>query len=335
MTTRIDIGIFAYNEADSIAPMIETLLRQDLFADAALDVRLHVLANGCSDATCDLARTALAGEPRAQVHDLHPGGKSRTWNVFVHELARPETDILMFCDADIALPDAQTLQGLIDLLQAQPERHATVSFAVKDIVHDAVPLTGMDRLIARAGGTLDDWQHSICGQLYAMRADVARSFHLPVGLPVEDGFVRAMIVTDGLIGGSDLSRIWGDARFFHVYASERSLGALIRHQVRIVIGSAINSVLFDVLTRDPARTAADILKEAQDDPDWLARTLRRELPRRYGYIPWRFATKRLRGLSLRGGLGGNAIRIMGFGFDTLVYIIAQWRMFRGAGAGFW
>lgn len=337
MVTRIDIGVFAHDEASNIGAVIETLGGQSLFAHADFDVRLHILANGCSDATCARASAALARLETitdGQVHDLHPGGKSRTWNRFVHGLSRADAELFVFCDADITLPDPATLQGLVDLLLADPARHATVSRAVKDIAHTPAPLGPVDRLIAGAAGTLDDWQHSICGQLYVMQSHVARGFHLPVGLPVEDGFVRAMILTAGLRGPEDLRRIWGEARFFHVYASERSVTALIRHQVRIVIGSAINAVLFDVLTRGP-EPARDSLRAAQDDPDWLGRTLRAELPRAYGYVPGRFATKRLRHFGRRNGIRRNAILFLGLGFDVVVYVAAQWRMFRGAGAGFW
>ncbi len=339
MVTRIDIGVFAHNEASNIGALIDTLGRQNLLHDPDFHVRLHILANGCSDATCALAHAALARldvGADGQVHDLQLGGKSRTWNRFVHDFSRDDADLLVFCDADIALPDQGTVRGLINLLQTDPIRHATVSRAIKDIAYRPDASLGpFDRLIAGAAGTLDDWQHSICGQLYTMRSRVARGFYLPVGLPVEDGFARAMILTSGLSEGEVLHRIWGEPQFFHVYASERSVVALIRHQVRIVIGSAINTVLFDVLTRDTERPATDILREVRDDPEWLVRTLQSELPRSYGYVPWGFATKRLRRFGLRNEFKHNIILLLGFGFDCLVYVNAQWRMFRGVGAGFW
>jgi glycosyltransferase involved in cell wall biosynthesis len=333
--TQIDIGIFAYNEAGKIATVIAELTRQTVFATPDLDIRLHVLANGCTDATCALARDALAGNDDWCVHDLHPGGKSLTWNRFVHELSRPKTDILLFCDADIILPNPNTVLGLIRLLLEEPERHATVSRPVKDIVHDGRPLGLTDRLIAQAATTSYNWQHAICGQLYAMRTDIARGFHLPIGLPVEDGFIRAMILTSVLTEDGDVSRIWGESEFFHVYQSERSLRSLIRHQVRIVIGSGINAVVFGALISDPSLTPRELLRQIKDDPDWISRTLRSKLPQAYGYIPLQVLTKRLRRLDRRNGLARNAIIMVGFGFDAVVYVAAQWRMFRGAGAGFW
>lgn len=336
MTTRVDIGVFAHNEADGIADVLAELAGQSLFSDPAFNVHLHVLANGCTDDTAARAREYSDARPGWHVQDLTEGGKSRTWNVFVHEISRPETAHLLFCDADITLPNPDTLRGLVGLLDETPDLAATVSRPVKDIAHDGTDLSGLDRLIAAAGGTLDDWSRAICGQLYAMRAEVARGFHLPIGLPVEDGFVRAMIVTDVLSGTERADRITGRAEFFHVYASERGLRALIRHQVRIVIGSAINSVLFGVLVREGDKTPAQRLKDAALDPDWLAKTLKNELPRaRYGYVPTGFLTKRLKGFGARKGIKQKAVVLAGFGFDALVYVIAQWRMARGTGAGFW
>ena len=54
----IDIGIFAHNEAGGIAAMLGELARQDLFCAPGRSVRVHLLANGCSDDTVAVARAA-------------------------------------------------------------------------------------------------------------------------------------------------------------------------------------------------------------------------------------------------------------------------------------
>ena len=56
--TRVDIGVFAHNEAAGIAAMVAQLLAQDL---AGLEARILILANGCTDDTAALARAAAAG----------------------------------------------------------------------------------------------------------------------------------------------------------------------------------------------------------------------------------------------------------------------------------
>ena len=328
---KVDIGVFAHNEAEGIAAMVAGLRAQEV---PGLDMRILVLANGCRDETA--ARAAAAG---AEVADLTQGGKSRTWNRFVHDLSRPEAEVLIFADADIVLPEADALARLVGGLVAQPSLHVMNSRPVKDIAARPQGLGWQDRLIAMAGGTLDDWRHAICGQLYAMPAARARAVHLPVGLPVEDGFLRAMVLTDGLTAPEEFSRIDGGA-VFHIYASERSIPALIRHQIRIVIGSAINVAVFETIRARPVTERRQMLALAAGHDGWLPGVIRRQLPRwPYGFVPLHFLTKRSGNL-LRAPRRllhpkGLILLLAGFAFDAIVYAGAQIRMARGTGAGHW
>lgn len=334
MGLRVDIGVFAHNEAAGITEMVRALVQQEA---GGLDLRVVILANGCRDETAALARAAAAGSARIEVVDLAAPGKSRTWNTFVHQLARPDADILIFADADITFPAGDCLARLARGLADRPALWALNSQPVKDIAANPVGLTPLDRVIAAAGGGLDDWKSAICGQLYAMPAAAARRFSLPIGLPVEDGFLRAMVLTDALTGAEDLSRIDGLDGLFHIYASERSIGALLRHQVRIVIGSAINAALFAKLRDLPADRRHPQLRAAADDSDWVGAVIRQSLPSwRFGYVPWHFLTKRLaRGFARPRNAKRFPVVLAGFGFDAIVYVWAQIRMAKGEGAGFW
>ncbi|MFC3060252.1 glycosyltransferase [Paenirhodobacter populi] len=342
--TSVDIGVFAHNEAGRIGPMLESLFDQDIFADPAQAPCLHILANGCRDATVAEARAVVAARGMAgtvRVHDLPEGGKSRTWNRFVHDLSRPEAGMLVFMDADIRIPDTYVLRGLVDFVAGREDLAGASSNAVKDISHDpALARGGLDRLIGAAGGTLNNWKGSICGQLYVLRAADARSFHMPIGLPVEDGFVRAMIQTRNFTTeGQPETRLDGRDDLFHVYESERGIGALIRHQTRIVIGSAINAVIYSrIRSESPSDRAADLARSAQD-ADWLPGLLRRSLPRApYGYVPAEFLTKRLRFWARTPGRMKPKrllVTAAGFAFDAVVYVRAQYAMWRGVGAGYW
>lgn len=334
MGLRVDIGVFAHNESAGIAAMVQALVQQ---VAGGLDLRVVVLANGCRDDTAALARTAAAGSPRVEVADLSAPGKSRTWNTFVHHLSRPDADILIFADADITFPVDDCLARLAQGLAARPALWVMNSQPVKDIAANPVGLTPLDRVIAAAGGGLDDWKSAICGQLYAMPAAAARRFSLPIGLPVEDGFLRAMVLTDALTGPEDFTRIDGLDGLFHIYASERSIGALLRHQVRIVIGSAINAALFAQLRDLPADRRLPQLQAAAADSGWVGGVIRQRLPSwQFGYVPWHFLTKRLtRGLAAPRNAKRLPVVLAGFGFDAIVYIWAQIRMAKGDGAGFW
>ncbi len=329
---QVDIGVFAHNEAEGIAAMVARLLAQDILLDPVFAVRVLVLANGCSDDTAAQARAE-----GVEVVDLPEGGKSRTWNRFVHGLARADADVLVFVDADIEFCDAGALRRLV---QAMGAHWVINSQPVKDIVARPEGLSAMDKIIAAAGGGLDDWKTAICGQLYAMPAGIARRFHLPIGLPVEDGFLRAMVLMDALTGPEDFSRIDGAEGVFHIYASERSVGALIRHQVRIVIGSAVNFAGFGALVAVPVGQRHAELTRAAAEPGWLGCALRQTLPRwPFGFVPGHFLTKRLAraAASPRDLLRPKRllVTVLGFGFDLVVYSRAQWAMWRGTGVGHW
>lgn len=325
---RADLGIFAHDEAAGIAAMVAAAQAQaQACADAGIALRILVLANGCRDDTAALARAA-----GAEVADLAKGGKSRTWNRFVHDLSRAEADTLVFADADIAWTEPDALARLIAGLAGRPGLWVLNSQPVKDLALRGAS-TLVERLALRAAGGLDDWKTAICGQLYAMPAARARRFHLPAGLPVEDGFLRAMVLTDALAAPEDFGRIDGLDGLFHVFASERSLGGLIRHQERIVIGSAINACLFAQLRALPASARTAALVRAATDEGWLAAVLRAGLPRApFGYVPFHFLVKRL---ARPGALRRLPITLLGLGFDAIVFLRAQIRMARGAGAGFW
>lgn len=336
--TTVDIAIFAHNEAAGIGAMVTRLAEQDILGQPDLTVRMIVLANGCRDAT--VATALAASRARISVVDLAEPGKSRTWNRFVQSISRSEADILVFCDADIEFCNKSTLQLLVRGLIARPELWVLNSRPIKDIVARPQENTRQDRLIAAAGGGLDDWKTAICGQLYAMPADKARRFRLPVGLPVEDGFLRAMVLTDALTGPEDFSRIDGHDTVSHIYTSERRILSLLRHQTRIVIGSAINVCCFRALRDLPLADRHAELKRAMVNDRWLPEVMRRELPTApYGYVPIHFLTKRLsRHFTNRRDRFRPkplALALLGTGFDAVVYLRAQLAMARGVGAGFW
>lgn len=342
---RIDLGIFAHDEERRIAGLLEAVAGQDILRADGIDLRVLVLANGCRDDTVAQARRAVSGLPppvaaRFEVLDLPQGGKSRTGHRFIHELSRSDADVLCCMDADIRLPQPDTLRRMAEALRDRPELRVFNSRPVKDTVHEPQALGLTARLISAGGGGLDDWRTAICGQLFMIRAGAARRIGLPAGLPVDDGFIRAMVLTDLLTLPEDLGRIDGDPQLFHVYESIRGLRELLRHQTRIVIGSAVNAALFERI-RDEAGgepAAHALLMAAAADDGWVAATLRTRLPRRpFGYVPFQFLTKRLHRYRQQGrrGLKPAVITLAGAGLDAMVWVRASWQMWRGAGAGHW
>jgi len=342
--TLVDIGIFAHNEAAGIRAMLRNLLAQELFRDSAFDVHLHVLANGCTDATVAEAQQTISEQGatiHTTVHDLPEGGKSRTWNRFVHEISRPEAETLAFLDADIYIPQPHMLRDLCNFLLTSLNLSGVSSRPVKDIIHNASMQNGYrDKLIAAATGTLNDWKSSIAGSLYLLRSNIARSFHMPIGLPCEDGFARAMVQTHNF-SQEGAPEIYLDGRdeIFHIYASERSIKALIHHQTRLVIGSAINSVIYARLRSLCNEDRMKELEESASRPQWLPDLLNKQLPQlAYGYVPIHFLFKRVQYWAKapnRFNPKRIIVTVAGFVFDATVYVLAQFKMWRGAGAGYW
>jgi hypothetical protein len=340
----VDLGVFAHDEAETIGGLVAAIGAQTIATDPEVDLRVLILANGCRDATvaeAEAARSALvpALRDRVEVLDLAEGGKSRTAHRFVHALSRPGAEFLIFIDADVTLVAPDTLSRMVGRIRARPELEVFSSRPVKD-VHFGTAAGPAARLIASGGDGLSDFRTSICGQLFVARAATMRRIGVPAGLPVEDGFYRAMILTDLLSGPERLERLDGDPEIFHVYESIRTVGELLRHQTRLVVGSAVNAALYRLIRREaPSREAAEaLLKRAAEDDAWLSRTLSRELPRApYGYVPFEFLVKRLRVARRRGWPGAKGVLVLGLGLmlDVVVYVQASARMMLRPSAGHW
>lgn len=343
---RIAIGMFVHNEERNVPGAIANLSHQSVFKSGEYSAQAHILCNGCSDGSVPLSRAEvdkMGLSNQFTVHEIVEPGKSRTWNKYVHDICDGSEDVILFMDADIEILDANVIEKIVDKILSDPEINACSSRPVKDINFNPALRRGLtDTLLGAAAGGLDDWSNSICGQLYGIRASVARTIWIPAGLPVEDGFVAAMIATDcfeGVPAEHACLRISGDPEAFHVYKSEREIGALIKHQVRIVIGSAINSLIYSDLWRLNKSDRDIYLAEAAVSDGWLSKLIRSKLPNvTYGYVPWHFLFKRIHRASFSSILRSPkrlGIILAGFGFDAIVYLTAQYLMFRGVGAGHW
>lgn len=320
-----------------IADTLRDLIAQDLLLTN--DVRIVVLLNGCTDATPTVVSEIASLYPLIDPVFLTKAGKSRAWNSFVHHESRNDCDVLFFVDADIRIPQPSALSDLVAALKADENLFAVNSRPIKDLAHLNRPLTVVEKLILASAETTHDWRQAICGQLYAMPARRARAISLPIGLPVEDGFLHAMIAT-GSFNESPVGFRVGGSTASHIYESERSIASLVRHQTRIVIGSSINSVIFQTLANAGQSERRQLLLQASQDEEWLPNLLTRSLPRfPYGFVPVHFLVKRSqRAISCPRELlrpRRLIVIVAGAAFDLLVYIIAQLRMARGIGAGYW
>jgi len=83
MLRRISVCAFACNEAEKIRGSLSALLDGGLGPQD----RIHVVVNGSSDATEDVAREIAVKDARVSVHVLAFGDKANAWNHYVHRIA--------------------------------------------------------------------------------------------------------------------------------------------------------------------------------------------------------------------------------------------------------
>jgi glycosyltransferase involved in cell wall biosynthesis len=284
---HISIGILVWNEEVSLGAAIESLFRQSLFAVLGaqnLTCEIVCVANGCTDKTAAIASKLFREHARdpliqkvvsSRVVEIPERGKANAWNLFVHALALKEAKYLFLMDGDIVLLKPDTLLNMYGALRERPEASVAVDQPIKDIsfkpwksVVDNISLT--TSLMTHADGT------QLTGQLYCIRAEVARNIYLPRGVLVDDGFIKTAVCTDFLTKPSDSRRIVQAGEAAHVFQAYTSPGAILRNQKRQMIGQTILHVLLDNETHglthlDRPNFGASFRARDEEDPDWLKR----------------------------------------------------------------
>lgn len=291
-SVKISIGIFAYNEEPRIGATLASLREQDLFDPAqqpGTDLEIVVLPNGCRDRTAEVAtdgvRTHFTGLPRvaARVENLAEPGKSRTWNTYVHRLADPAADLLILMDGDIRLVGASTLRNLVRALVEHPEATASVDVILKDIAFKA-DLTAREKMSLAASELTRSGPPKLAGSLYAARGAVLRGIWMPVGLLVEDGFLKAMLCTDNFTKPDQPHRLVRADDAAHVFEAVTDTRILFKHEVRLLVGSAVNFILFEHLmeqVRATGRDAGALVGEWNErEPDWMPKLVDTKLKAR-------------------------------------------------------
>jgi glycosyltransferase involved in cell wall biosynthesis len=274
---KISIGILAHNEEAVIASMIDQTLRQDLFFDITSDIQFIVVANGCTDQTVHLANQTLMQVVHHQsknfgVKNIELAGKSNAWNKFVHEFAWLDAEYLILLDADIDFGSTNVLSRLIVALEDNPKAVVSVDRPKKGI-EKQLQKGLLGKLSVVVSSVNQNGRAVITGQLYCMRGETIRNIYMPVGLPCEDGFLRAMVVTSNFTHEDDSSNIITVNDVCHYFEALLSPGKLYRHEKRLIIGSAINMIIYTYLWSTVAETGKDagfLIKELnENEPRWL------------------------------------------------------------------
>jgi glycosyltransferase involved in cell wall biosynthesis len=286
---KIAIGIMAYNEERNIGLTISSLSDQSLFECPGHDVSVHVVPNGCRDATADRAREALGPfaerHPRArvEVNEVEQAGKANAWNHFVHGFSAPDAEALLLLDADIQFGERECLARVVEALVANPQAVVAVDLPLKDITAKT-NLTLREQMSASASRLQIAGAPKIAGSLYLARAAALRSFWMPLGLIVEDGFVKAMLLTDSFRQPEKIEAIVRADGATHYFEAVTGFRAWFKHERRLVNGTAVNILLFSHIRNLVAQGKHPdevIRANNETNPSWvadLAKSYRGPLP---------------------------------------------------------
>ncbi|HYF13592.1 MAG TPA: glycosyltransferase [Phycisphaerales bacterium] len=283
---KISIGMLAYNEAQRIDSTIRCVFAQTLLREPpeGAGVELVIVPNGCKDATAEIARASVARElaalgpgtrVTARVEELPKPGKSNAWNEYVHRLSDQSADLVFLLDSDITFNHERCLRMVLDKLLAHPEAHCAVGRPLKDAAFKEKKSL-LDRLSLLASRSSADGPATIAGSMYVVRGPFIRRVWMPAGLLTEDGFIRAMIITDLFTRKDNPSRIVREERASQIFEAVRSPVGVFKHSKRLLVGARINACVYDKLWNLPAgEDAGSYCKRMQDaDPDWLKNVVR-------------------------------------------------------------
>jgi hypothetical protein len=290
----VSIAIFAWNEERALRSTFQSLLRQSLFAryhQLQISCEIICVANGCTDRTAQIAAELFeelaAQHPHREalilrVANIPERGKVNAWNTYVHHLAAPSASVLCMMDADILIHREDTLVNMLATLSADPEAHVAVDVPRKHIANKA-NRSFADRLSLSASRMTLAADGQLCGQLYCIRAEVARKIHLPRELSAcEDGLIKTFVCTDFLAHPAWPKRIKVAPGAEHTFEAYTTPLAILKNQKRQIMGQTMIHVLVDkFLQSRPSEERQDLgrylkTKDASD-PGWLKNLLREHL----------------------------------------------------------
>ena len=275
--TKVSIGIFAHNEADNIIATLESLAEQDVFAPVKLpdcDITVFVLANGCTDETVPIAEAYLRKSPAldGNIVVIDKPGKSNAWNEFIHSSESESADYFVCMDSDITFGSANVISTLIDRLSASEEAYLAVDVAQKDTLLKTHK-TMFEKVSLAFSQMMKQGSTAVAGSLYCAKGAQLRKIHMPDGLPVEDGFLRAMLVTDLFTKKDNNKRILVVNDVCHYFTPDPSIRSLFKHEERLLIGTFINSVIYGYLWQKVAQTGIDagslVSRNNREQPNWV------------------------------------------------------------------
>ncbi|MEY2831517.1 MAG: hypothetical protein RLZZ574_775, partial [Cyanobacteriota bacterium] len=278
-------------------------------------------------------------------------GKSNAWNLFIHKFAAPDADFFCLMDADIKLHDRNALEKMLEVLVENPEYWIALDQPIKD-VELKENKNWLDKLSIAVSKSSNAGQLYICGQLYCGRAEALRNIWMPAGLPVEDGFLTQMVISENFTveNPTFTKRIVRVAEASHTFEAYTNPLELINHEVRVVVGIVINIFLTHYLQeklgeavyhKGSSKLTAGMLIDRmnQESHFWLNDFVRNSLAKEKGWlIPISLVFRRYRSLqnhSLWKALLRIPIATLAFIVDISIFIRANSTLHRKVITNYW
>lgn len=289
LPVALSIGILAWNEQDSIVPMLDSLFKQSIFRrllERGERCEVICLANGCTDRTVPVTREIFERMQRehldreglsAWVADIPEPGRNNAWNRYIHELSAAESRFLCVMDADIIFNRVDTLELVLNELERNPHLGGASDWPVKDISLKAHN-TMRERISLATSDMTGNIAGRLNGMLYCLRTEIARNLYLPRDVVAnDDGFFKAAICTDFFRAPSDPTRVVSVREATHLYEPYLGLRDVINNQKRQMIGQTTVYVIVEYLKTLPLEERTYLAETLRNfdlnDPDWLKRLI--------------------------------------------------------------
>jgi glycosyltransferase involved in cell wall biosynthesis len=342
----LSIGVLAHNEEAHIEETLRSVFAQDVFQRFATEI--VIVANGCTDGTVAKAgkvladhRITWAARGSARVEDVAAAGKTNAWNLFVHRFSSPAASALVLADADITILNPNTISSMVATLQSNPHAVICVDRNVKDI-EVKTNRTLFERLLVAATPAIDPENIALCGQLYCAYSGELRQIVLPTEITCDDGFLRALLLTQGFTMPEDPRRIVMDDTVTHSFAAVANLRELFKHEKWVVAGNIVNALLFERFWAEAGAhcSAMTLMQQWQaQDSQWLPRYIQSQVKARgWQLLPrgcWTRRWARLKGRPIWKLVFGLPLATIAAGVDAAVFLAAIIDVRRGRAFRYW
>jgi len=178
--------VLAHNEEKHITACLDSLFE----GEPGANLRVFVMANGCTDGTERIVTEYGKRRPEVRLVSIRLGDKCNAWNVFVHETVPEQcagAPVYFFMDGD-ARVCPRALTHLATGLDSHPDANAA----------SAPPASG--RTMERDRREILE-RHGLVANLYALRGSFVErlresSVRIPLKLEGDDGLIGSLVKWD-------------------------------------------------------------------------------------------------------------------------------------------